>query len=324
MTPFPTNGAGNSVHRLTLAGHGLSVDLLTRGSILHALRLDGLERNLTLSSDDLADYDGAMKYFGAIIGPVANRLAGARATIDGAEYRFSANHHRAVLHSGRHGTQFRIWDVIEESAEAATLAVDLPDGMDGFPGNRRIIARWSLQAPATLRLELTATTDEPTLMNPVNHSYWNLTGRPDITGHRLRVAAEHWLPTDSESLPTGEIAPTAGGEMDFRAPRDLTPGAPPLDHNFCLSLEDTPLREVMELAGGGVTMRVATTAPGLQIYDGRDSDAAGLAPYAGLAVEAQRWPDAPHHPAFPSFRITPEAPFRQVTEWRFARDEPLD
>ncbi|MGR3497863.1 MAG: aldose epimerase family protein [Limimaricola soesokkakensis] len=320
MTPFATDAQGRAVHRLSLSGAGLSVDLLTRGSILHAVRLDGLDRNLTIGSDDLATYDGAMKYFGAIIGPVANRIAGARATIDGAEYRFTANHHRALLHSGRHGTQFKIWEVIEETADTATLAVDLPDGADGFPGNRRITARWSLRAPATLRLELEATTDEPTLMNPVNHSYWNLAGTPTIEGQLLRIAAGHWLPTDAESLPTGEIAPTPGSSHDFRAPRAITPGEPPLDHNFCLSHEDAELREIMEMIGGGVTMRVATTAPGLQVYDGRDADRAGLAPYAGLAIEAQRWPDAPHHPAFPSFRITPGAGFRQITEWRFSAD----
>ena len=318
MIPFGTDAAGRAVHRLPLSGHGLSVDLLTRGAILRAVRLDGVERNLTLGSDELADYDGAMRYFGAIIGPVANRIAGARATIDGAEYRFSANHHRALLHSGKHGTQFKVWDVVETAPDAATLAIDLPDGSDGFPGNRRIEARWSLNAPATLRLELSASTDEPTLMNPVNHSYWNLTGAPTIRGQLLRVASEHWLPTDDESLPTGEIAPSAGSSRDFRAPRPLEPGEPPLDHNFCLSQDDAGLREVMELTGGGISLRVATTAPGLQVYDGRDTDKAGLAAYAGLAIEAQRWPDAPHHPAFPSFRLLPSERFRQVTEWRFA------
>ncbi|WP_282025332.1 aldose epimerase family protein [Limimaricola cinnabarinus] len=318
MIPFGTDAAGREVHRLPLSGHGLSIDLLTRGAILRAVRLDGVERNLTIGSDELADYDGAMRYFGAIIGPVANRIAGARATIDGAEYRFSANHHRALLHSGKHGTQFKVWDVLEMAPDAATLAIDLPDGSDGFPGNRRIEARWSLHAPETLRLELSASTDEPTLMNPVNHSYWNLTGAPTIRGQLLRVASEHWLPTDDESLPTGEIAPSAGSSHDFRAPRPLEPGQPPLDHNFCLSQDDAALREVMELTGGGISLRVATTAPGLQVYDGRDTDKAGLAAYAGLAIETQRWPDAPHHPAFPSFRLLPGERFRQVTEWRFA------
>ncbi|SDF08698.1 aldose epimerase family protein [Limimaricola pyoseonensis] len=320
MTPFGTTAEGRAVHRLTLAAGDLSVDLLTRGSILRAVRLEGVARNLTLGSDELADYDGAMRYFGAIVGPVANRLAGARATIDGAEYRFPANDGKALLHSGKHGTQFRLWEVTERSGDAATLVLDLPEGADGFPGNRRITARWRVTAPATLRLELEAVTDEPTLMNPVNHSYWNLAGTPDLSGHRLRVRAGHWLPTDDETLPTGEIAPTTGGAMDFRAPRDLVPGEPPLDHNFCLSRDDEALREVAELSGGGVRMRMATTAAGLQVYDGRDSDAAGLAPYAGLALEAQRWPDAARHPAFPSILLGPGETFRQTTEWRFAAD----
>lgn len=318
--PFGTNPDGAAVQQLRLEAGDLSVDLLTRGSILQHVRLAGVDHDLTLGSDDLADYVGPMRYYGALVGPVANRIAGARATVDGAEYRFTANDHRALLHSGKHGSQNRVWEVLETSADRATLRVDLPDGADGFPGNRRITVRWQVSAPATLRLEIEAESDEPSLMNPVNHSYWNLTGQPTTEGHTLRIASEHWLPTEDEHLPTGEIAPTAGSDYDFRGPRELVPADPPLDHNFCLSGDDSDLREVAELTGGGVTLRLATTAPGLQVYDGRDCDLSGRAAYAGLALEAQRWPDAPHNPAFPSIRIEPGRPFRQVTEWRFARD----
>ncbi len=319
MTLFATLADGRPVHQLTLSAGDLSVDLLTYGAVLQHVRLAGIDHDLSLGSDDIADYQGAMRYYGALIGPVANRISGARATVDGAEYRFVANNNRALLHSGRHGTQSKIWQVTEQTADRVRMSIELPDGADGFPGTRRISLRWQVLPPSVLRLEIEATTDERSLMNPVNHSYWNLNGTPTTEGQLLRVAADHVLPIDAESLPTGEIAPTAGSDLDFRAPRPLAPAAPALDHNFCLSSEDVDLREVAELIGDRVSMRLATTAPGLQVYDGRDCDLAGFAAYAGLALEPQRWPDAPHNPAFPDITLDPGKSFRQVTEWRFSK-----
>ncbi|PYE85898.1 aldose epimerase family protein [Pseudoroseicyclus aestuarii] len=318
-TPFATDSRGESVEAVTLTGHGLTATLLTRGSVLQSLRLEGVGHDLTLGSDNIADYEGAMGYFGAIVGPVANRLSGARVEIAGTEYRFEANHINSLLHGGRQGTWSRNWQVAEEADDAATLVLDLPDGIDGFPGNRRITARWSLQADATLRLELEAVSDAETLFNLANHSYWCLDGSHSVTDHRLTVHADSYTPTDDEVLPTGEIAPVEGGDYDFRAGKRVVPGAPPLDHNFCTASAEVELREVAMLEAGGVTLRMASTAPGLQVFDGRNTDAAGLPTYAGLAIEAQLWPDAPSHPEFPSIALRPGETFRQVTEWRFAK-----
>ncbi len=149
-----------------------------------------------------------------------------------------------------------------------------------------------------MRLELTATTDRPTWMNLAQHSYWNLDGSPHWQGHSLRIAAEHWLPVDDRLLPTGEMRPVAG-EMDFRRPRLLQPGAPALDHNFCLAPARRALTEVAEVTGAqGLRMRIATTEPGLQVYDGRGAVRPGGPVYEGLALEPQGWPDAPNRPAF--------------------------
>jgi aldose 1-epimerase len=315
ITAFGTTADGRAVDKITLAAGDLTVCLLTWGAVVQSVRLAGVGHDLTLGSERLADYQGEMRYHGAILAPVANRIGQARAQIGGQEHRFEPNQGAHCLHSGSTGAHQQIWQLITASDSAATLALDLPDGLGGFPGNRRIEARFSLTG-ATLRLELHATTDAETLWNATNHSYWNLDGSPDFTGHSLQIAAEHWLPTDADARPTGEIAPVAGSAMDFRQPRKLTPGAPPLDHNFCLSGGQMPLREVLHLQGkSGVSLRLATTEPGVQIYDSRGA----ARPYDGLAIETQVWPDAPSYPAFPQISLRPGETRMQITEWRFAR-----
>jgi aldose 1-epimerase len=321
MTPFGTLPDGRPVAAITLAAGDLSVRLLTLGSVLHGVQLAGSGHNLTLASDDPADYLGPALYFGAIVGPVANRLRGAAAEIDGRTCRFDPNQDgRHTLHSGAAGTHLRLWDVVAHDGRTATLATTLPDGEGGFPGTRRITAAWRVLAPATLRLDLTATTDAPTLLNLANHSYWNLDGSPTWEGHRLRIAADRYLPVDDELLPTGEVRPVAGTGFDFRTPRQPRPGDPAIDHNFCLSEARVPLREVLWLTGtSGITLTIATTACGLQVYDGGHSRRPGRSLHEGFAIEPQSWPDAPHNPAFPPIGVRPGTTWSQTTEWRFTR-----
>lgn len=310
---FGTTKDGRRVDKITLAGGSLTVSLLTLGAIVQSVRLAGVGHDLTLGSDRMADYEGEMCYHGAILAPVANRIGHARAMIDGQEHHFEANQAGHCLHSASAGAHLQVWQVVSLRDDAATLALDLPDGQGGFPGNRRVEARFSL-SDRSMRLELHATTDAVTLWNATNHSYWTLDGGADFTGHSLQIAAEHWLPTDADARPTGEIAPVAGSAMDFRSLRPLIPGAPALDHNFCLSDGQVPLRDVLHLQGkSGLSLTIATTEPGVQIYDARGA----THPYDGLAIEMQGWPDAPSYPCFPSVRLTPGERRVQITEWRF-------
>lgn len=305
------------MQKITLSSGDLTLCLLTWGAVVQSVRLAGVGHDLTLGSDRLADYEGDMRYHGAVMAPVANRIGGAEALIDGRLHRFEANFGRHSLHSGSTGAHLQVWDLVTASDTAATLALDLPDGLGGFPGNRRVEARF-LVASGTLRLELHATTDAPTLWNATNHSYWTLDGGPDFTGHSLHIAADHWLPTDAEDRPTGDIAP-AEGAMDFRTPRVLHPGQPPLDNCFCLSNTQTDLREVLHLQGKSLTLSLATTEPGVQVYDARGARRPGKRAYEGLAIETQFWPDATSHAGFPSILLKPGERRVQVTEWRFAK-----
>jgi aldose 1-epimerase len=318
---FGTTGDGRPVQAVTIGAGDLRATILTLGSIVQDVRLAGHAHSLTPGSDRLADYEGQMRYHGPLVGPVANRIAGASAEIAGRLHRFDANEAAGhCLHGGATGTQAQVWQIAEVTADSVTLTLDLPDGLGGFPGNRRIRARWQVRAPATLHLRLSAGTDAPTLMNIANHSYWNLDGTPDWSGHRLRIAADQYLPTDAAMIPTGAVAAVAGSAMDFRQGRVITPGGPLLDTCFCLSDRRRPLREVLWLTGAsGLCLTVATTEPGIQVYDGRNAQRPGHATYEGLAIEPQFWPDAPHQPGFPAIDLVPGKDWQQITEWRFAR-----
>lgn len=319
MIVFGQTKDGADVHMITLTAGDLSINLLTLGAIVQDVRLAGVAYSLTLGADNVADYEGDLRHHGGLIGPVANRISNARVRLDGMMYELERNQDgRIHLHSGADATHLRLWEVVAVSPSAATIAITLPDGACGLPGNRRIGVTFEVSAPATLTLQVSGTTDSTTLMNFANHSYWNLDGSPQYDGHRLQIAADHYLPTTDDFTPTGEIEDVTGTDLDFRKPREITAGVPALDHNFCLSQQDEALRDVLTLTGSsGVKMMMATTAPGLQLYDGRAPARPGKQVHEGLAIEAQHWPDAPNHPAFPSIKVTPEAPYHQTTTWRF-------
>ena len=305
---------GSPVHALTLAGGDLRAEILTWGAALRSLRLAGIDHDLTQGAGQMEDFSPDMRFHGVIVGPVANRISGARTLIAGREHRFATDSEPgATLHSGADGLHRQIWQVEDHQSDRVWLRLSLADGQGGFPGNRVIRACYSLLPPTTLRLTIEMQTDAPTLANPAHHGYWCLDGTGGIAGQRLRIAADHVTEVDDALLPTGRLLPVAGTAFDFRKARPIVPGEPPLDTNFCLSQARGPLRDVLWLEGRkGVTLTLATTEPGLQIYDQRPG-------HAALAIEPQFWPDAPNRPEFPSILLVPGQDWRQISEWRFGR-----
>ncbi len=328
ITSFGTRSDGHPVSAIHLDSGVLRATILTQGAILQDLRLAGTPWPLTLGCDRIEAYESMMGYYGAIVGPVANRIAGAEAEIGRTRHRFAANEGANLLHGGDTGTHAQSWTVIEGGTDSVRLGLTLPDGLGGFPGTRRITADYRLEG-ATLELCLSAQTDAPGLMNLAHHGYWNLDGSDTIEGHVLRVDADRYLAVDDQTLPLADPVP-ASGVFDLRAGRRLTL-AEGFDHNFCLS--DSALnapRAVAELIGRkGVRMTIETTEPGLQVYDGRGIDTAPYPghqgqpyrPWAGIALEPQRWPDAARHARFPSIAITPDRPYRQISRFVFARGD---
>ena len=312
----------------TIEGHGLRATFTDLGAVLRELRMDGHDAPLQLGLADLDLYPDRSNYMGATAGRVANRVGGARFTLDGTEHRLDANFEgRHTLHGGALGAGKRVWDLRELRADTIVLGLALTDGEMGFPGAMDVEARFVCAPAATLRVDYTARTDAPTLCNFAHHTYWALDDTGGLDAHVLRVEADRYLPVDDGMIPTGEAAPVDGTSFDFRAGRRL-PGEGLLDHNLCLSDARVALREVARLRSdaSGVEMRLATTEPGLQVYDGAKLRpvAPGIGgrpygPHAGVALEPQVWPDAPNHPGFPSAVLRPGETYRQTTTFSFQK-----
>ena len=321
---FGTLPDSRTVEAIELRSDGLQARILTLGAALQDLRLDGVAHSLTLGSGHLGAYLGPMRFCGTIVGPVANRIGGARATVADRQIRLQANDGANCLHSGDDGLHAQLWQVEAQSTASVTLGCALPDGLGGFPGNRKVTAHWALDG-ATLTLRIHALSDAPTLMNPASHSLWTLTGAPELTGHVLWVDAARYLPTDRDTLPVAAPAPVAG-RFDLRAGRALEAGVV-FDHNWCLADAPRPLATAARLQGGGLEMVLETTAPGLQVYTGdgvtsgafTGHDGQPVGSRAGVALEPQCWPDAPGRAGFPTIRLDPGQCFEQGTRWTFRR-----
>ena len=309
---------------LILQSSDLHATIERRGARLTALRLGPGGRNLVLSPPGSDHPAWDQTFAGAIVGPVANRIAGGDLRIGSEAFQMPRNEAgRHSLHSGSDGLHARDWTVADTDKDRATLEITLSDGEGGLPGNRRIRAHYRVTG-LVLHLTIDAVTDRTTAMNPAPHAYWNLEPAGDVSDHLLQIVADHYLPTDAENLPTGQIAPVAGTPFDFRTPTRLGRDAA-LDVNYCLGQKPAAApRHAATLTGAsGLGLTVHTTAPGLQVYSGAHlPDLPGgregggdIGPFAGIALEPQFWPDAPRHPAFPSILLQPAHVWRQETEF---------
>lgn len=320
---------GTGVDCVTIGSAELSVKILTLGAILNDVRLTGVDWPLTLGATSVDGYRGPLRSFGSFMGPVINRIKGCTAQIYGKTYTFEKHHSgNHTQHSGSAGLQNQVWSIADHGASFAVLTLHAPDMMGGFPGNRQIMVRYDVDG-ATLRLTATATTDAETLMNPANHSYWALDPDLGFAGHRLTVAADRYTEAGDDLMPTGRVLPVAGTDFDFRNGKDLTGDAAQFfDLNLCTGTARGPLRHVARLEGtSGVTMDMASTECGLQVFDCATIKAPGLCThhgadygaYSGLALEAQSWPGATAHDHFPSILLKPDETYRQVTQWSFSK-----
>jgi aldose 1-epimerase len=246
---------------------------------------------------------------GKVIGRYANRIARGSFELDGTTNELLTNEGRNTLHGGPDGFSKRSWEVAEQSDASLTFVLHSPDGDQGFPGALECRVRYSWSDDDALRLDYTATTDKPTVVNLTNHVYFNLTGDPgrSIAAYRLQLAASAFTPVDTESIPTGEIAPV-DAERDFRTERAV--GTSRYDCNFVLDGWDGSLRYAGTLSDpeSGRVLVVETTQPGVQLFTGKPG---------AIALETQHFADAPHHANFPSTVLRPGETFTSSTIYRF-------
>lgn len=326
-----TNALGAPNRPFLLRGHGLSARMMPWGAVLMDLRLDGHPDPLVLGFDDRATYPTHSRYFGATAGRFANRINLGQFEIDGQAFQADQNFlGKHTLHGGGQAMGKQLWKLLFNTRDSAIFTYRARDGEMGFPGNLAITARFSLRPNATFRIHYTATTDAPTLCNLAHHTYWALDGSGDISHHRLQLDAPNYLPVNTDLIPTGEVADVTGTRYDFRAPAPIL-GATPIDHNLCLSDAPQALRRVGTLRSdlSDITMDIATTEPGIQVYDsaplsvpvpGLDGRTYGA--HTGVALEPQKWPDAPNHAHFPDAVLRPGEVYEQITEFRFSQGSP--
>ena len=323
--------AGAEVYRYTLTNDlAYNVSIITYGGAITSLWApdrNGTFGDIVLGFESLEDYVSNPRYFGALIGRHANRIAQGRFTLNGVEYQLPRNNGANHLHGGFNGFDKRVWNA-REGDDVLHLSYFSKDGEEGYPGNVEAFVDYRLSGNE-LSIEYRASTDRDTIVNLTNHSYFNLKGDGTILEHELTLNADHFTPVCEALIPTGKIAPVAGTPMDFRGGRaigseiSLTSG---YDHNFVLNDWDGSLRSAVSLyePASGRVLEILTTQPGMQFYSGNFLDGSFMGKngfaylkYAGLCLEPQHFPDAPNHSNFPSTVLRAGEEYRQSTVLRF-------
>lgn len=330
---FGTTPDGATVERITLKRGGTTAKVITWGASLQDLRLDGIGHSLVLGAPDLDPYLDEMAYFGAIVGPIANRIKAGRAPLGNEILALERNeNNRTALHSGSQGSSHKNWQILSYSAHSCTLILSIPDGAGGLPGPITLKAQYRLEQDGALRVILEGSSPAFTFCNLASHTYWTLDGSASLGQHKLMVMADHYLPLDVENIPLGPKEAVTGSRFDYRQPTPILHEDGGLDHNFCLSTDtqndretDGALPRIAQLTAGELALDVFSNAPGLQVYDGahihsdRGQHAHAYRANAGIALEPQFWPDAPNQSDYPSILLKPGDTFRQANLFRLMR-----
>jgi aldose 1-epimerase len=312
---------------------GASAKVLTWGAVLRELVVPSSRgpQRVTLGLNTLSDYVAYSPHFGAVPGRFANRIANGRFSIDGVAYQLERKPgEKHTLHGGPRGFGHRLWKLGAHDSASVSLSLESPDGDCGFPGAMTATCVYRLVEPATLRLELMAVSDRPTVVNLSHHSYFNLDGSPDILDHEVTLLADFYTPADAELIPTGEIRAVADTPYDFRTARPVRdPSGTTYDTNFVAvrqpDAEGLAPIAVVRSPLNGLTLTLFSTEPGVQFYDAATLNCpvpglggARYGSHAGLCLEPQVFPDSPNRRHFTDCVLRPDEQYRHVSEYRFA------
>ncbi|HDP98335.1 MAG TPA: galactose mutarotase [bacterium] len=336
---------GMAVDLYTLTNdHEVSVQITNYGGIVTLILVPDKNENLgdvVLGFDNLEGYLQNNPYFGCIIGRYGNRLARGKFKLNGKNYSLATNNEPNHLHGGIKGFDKVVWSA-KEIKNKDTIGLELTylsaDGEEGYPGNLSIMVIYALTNDNMLRIDYEANTDQPTIVNLTNHSYFNLkdAGATSILDHELTLDADYFTPVDKTLIPTGELRPVAGTPFDFRKPIKVGDwiGADDeqikigrgYDHNFALNGKAGELRLIGKLRESttGRVMEIWTTEPGIQLYSGNFLDGSitgknGTVYYYrhGLCLETQHYPDSPNQANFPSTILNPTEKYKTTTVYKF-------
>lgn len=330
--PFGTLEDGTAVSLWELTNErGLTAQVLDYGVTIRSVLVPdkrGKLVDVVLGYDTLKEYVRDGCYLGTTVGRCANRIKGASFELNGKTYPLYANNGENHLHGGKRGFNKYVWHG-EQTGEAVTFSRLSPDGEEGYPGNLQVQVTMGWEGDSlTIRYE--ATTDQDTVVNLTNHSYFNLNGKGKINGHLLQVAADHYTLNGRDGIPTGEVVSVEGSAMDFRTPKTIGQDAGKkepcvsffngYDSNFIIS------GHPFATAVGdktGITLIADTDQPGVQLYTanalgprlGKKGSFYGFR--SGFCLETQNYPDAIHHPQWPSCILKAGETYRSVTTYTF-------
>jgi len=331
---------GHAVELYTLDDGALKVRITTFGArvvSIDAPDRKGAKADVVLGYKDVGAYEADKgTYFGAIVGRYGNRIAKGTFKINGQTFHVPANNNGNALHGGPQGFDHKVWTG-KQLPDGVEMTLVSPDGDMGFPGELTAHVRYTLKASA-LRIEYTATTTKPTVVNLTNHSYFNLggEGHGTILDEKLMLNASRYTPIDAGLIPLGHNDPVAGTPFDFlkptaigariNQPNEQLKLAGGYDHNFVLNGTGAQLHVAARAVdeGSGRTLTVTTTEPGVQFYSGNflDGTLTGISgvkyvKHAGFCLETQHFPDSPNQPTFPSTLLMPGKVMHSTTVFTF-------
>lgn len=340
--PFGVTGDGQPVTLYSLANDSVTVEILNYGGIIRAIHApdrNGAIVDICLGFDTLEPYLGRHPFFGALVGRFANRISQARFSLDGAEIQLARNNGVNHLHGGVSGFDKKVWQSAPFETDESCglrLACTSWDGEENYPGTLHAQVTYTLTGNA-LRIDYTATTDKPTILNLTNHAYFNLAGGGKILDHRMQLHADFFTPIDGTLITTGEIRPVDGSPMDLRQPSAIGAGIDAdnaqigygggYDHNFVVRGTPGALRPAARVSEPttGRVLEVETTQPGVQFYSGNmlpdalpGKNGQVYTKRTGFCLETQHYPDSPNKPQFPSPVLRPGERYAQSTVFRFS------
>ncbi|MGI5846801.1 MAG: aldose epimerase family protein [Candidatus Cryptobacteroides sp.] len=329
-----TNSKGMEVCITNFGGRIVSVIVPDR---------NGAFQDVVLGFDKVSDYfpENHATDFGAVIGRYANRINQGRFTLDGTEYQLAQNNFGHCLHGGPKGWQYHVFTVVESDSEHVKLELTSTDGDENFPGTVKANVTYTLMEDNSLDIRYEAITDAPTIINMTNHSYFNLSGDPanhSITEDELYVNAATFTPVDSTFMTTGEILPVSGTPMDFTQPKqigrdinrrdfDQIAFGNGYDHNFVLDTQRDDSVVALECysPASGIVLKVYTDEPGIQVYSGNFLDGTTVGKKgvtyqqrSAICFEAQKYPDTPNKPDWPSAVLRPGETYSSHCVFAFA------
>ncbi len=338
---------GKEVKLFTLTNkNGLKAQVIEYGAILHSLQApdkSGKVAELTHGYDDLAGWLTNTSYFGATVGRFGNRIKDGKFSLDGKDYKLATNNDPGgipcALHGGLKGFDKVLWTgkATDDGVEFTYVS---KDGEEGYPGNLTVHVTYSLNDDNELKWEAKATTDAPTVLNIVQHTYWNLSGDQNslINDHLVMLNADSYLPTDKGLIPTGEIAPVKGTPMDFTKPTAIGDRVGEdfealklgggYDHAWVLKKGDAMhLAAKVKDPKSGRTLEITTNQPAVQFYGGNflDGKAVGKGKIAyayrtAMALETEGFPDSPNQPKFPSPVLRPGENYTHTMIFKFGAE----